>query len=54
MSDSITQVRGLGKSYNIFHEEGKESYTALRDVITNQAKKIFILQKSLRNEMRVD
>lgn len=50
MSDSIIQVRGLGKSYNISHEGGKESYTALRDVITNQSKKIFSFPKSLRNE----
>jgi lipopolysaccharide transport system ATP-binding protein len=50
MSDSIIQVRGLGKSYNISNEKGKESYTALRDVINNQAKKIFSFPKSLRNE----
>jgi lipopolysaccharide transport system ATP-binding protein len=49
MSDSIIQVRGLGKSYNISHEGGKESYTALRDVITNQAKKIFSFPKTLRS-----
>jgi lipopolysaccharide transport system ATP-binding protein len=36
----IIEVRGLSKSYIINHE-GKESYTALRDVITHKAKKIF-------------
>jgi lipopolysaccharide transport system ATP-binding protein len=50
MSDSIIQVYNLGKSYSISHEGGKESYTALRDVLANQAKKIFSFPKSLRNE----
>ena len=50
MSDSIIQVRGIGKSYKISHEGGKESYTALRDVLAKQAKKIFSFPKSLRNE----
>ncbi len=36
----IIEVRGLSKSYIINHE-GKESYTALRDVIAQKAKKIF-------------
>jgi lipopolysaccharide transport system ATP-binding protein len=36
----IIEVRGLSKSYLINHE-GKESYTALRDVIAHKAKKIF-------------
>ena len=36
----IIEVRGLSKSYMINHE-GKESYTALRDVISQKAKKIF-------------
>ena len=48
MSDSIIQVRGLGKSYYISHEGGKESYTALRDVVANQAKKIFSFPKKIR------
>jgi lipopolysaccharide transport system ATP-binding protein len=50
MNDSIIQVRGLCKSYNISHERERESYTALRDVLTNQAKKIFSFPKKLRNE----
>jgi lipopolysaccharide transport system ATP-binding protein len=36
----IIQVRGLSKSYLLNHE-GKERYTALRDVITQKARKIF-------------
>jgi lipopolysaccharide transport system ATP-binding protein len=36
----IIEVRGLSKSYIINHE-GKEQYTALRDVIARKAKKIF-------------
>ena len=37
---SIIQVNNLSKSYTISHE-GKERYTALRDVIAKKAKKIF-------------
>lgn len=37
---SIIQVSNLSKSYTITHE-GRESYTALRDVVANKAKKIF-------------
>lgn len=37
---SIIQVKNLSKSYIISHE-GTESYTALRDVVTRKAKKIF-------------
>ncbi len=44
---SIIQVRNLSKSYIITHE-GKESYTALRDVVTRKAKKIFSFPKSIR------
>ncbi len=36
----IIEVRGLSKSY-ILNHEGKESYTALRDVIAQKTKKIF-------------
>jgi lipopolysaccharide transport system ATP-binding protein len=50
MSSPIIQVRDLGKSYNISYEGGKESYTALRDVVANKAKKIFSFPKSFRNE----
>jgi lipopolysaccharide transport system ATP-binding protein len=52
MSDSIIQVRDLSKCYIISHEGGKESYTALRDVVTNQAKKIFSFPKNLRAEAK--
>jgi lipopolysaccharide transport system ATP-binding protein len=37
---SIIQVINLSKSYTITHE-GRERYTALRDVVTQKAKKIF-------------
>jgi lipopolysaccharide transport system ATP-binding protein len=40
MSNSIIQVRDLSKSYTISHE-GRERYTALRDVMAQKAKKIF-------------
>ncbi len=37
MSDSIIKVEGLGKKYVISHQ-GREQYTALRDVISRKAK----------------
>ncbi len=40
MSNSIIEVKDLSKSFIISHE-GRERYTALRDVITQKAKKIF-------------
>jgi lipopolysaccharide transport system ATP-binding protein len=40
MSGSIIQVTNLSKSYTISHE-GRQSYTALRDVMAQKAKKIF-------------
>jgi len=39
MIDSVIKVEGLGKKYSISHE-GRESYTALRDVISRKAKRI--------------
>ena len=44
---AIIQVYNLSKSYVITHE-GKESYTALRDVMARKAKKIFSFPKLLR------
>ena len=44
---SIIEVRRLSKSYIISHE-GRESYTALRDVMARKAKKIFSFPKSLQ------
>ncbi len=41
MSNSIIQVTNLSKSYTITHE-GRESYTALRDVMAQKAKKISV------------
>lgn len=46
MSKPIIEVNNLSKSYIISHE-GKERYTALRDVMAQKAKKIFSFPKSL-------
>ncbi len=43
---SIIQVSNLSKSYMITHE-GRENYTALRDVIARKTKKIFSFAKPL-------
>src|SRR5438045_8656085 len=40
MSDTIISVENLGKRYSLRHQTG-ESYTALRDVITNKARSFF-------------
>ena len=44
MSEAIINVIGLGKKYIISHEQ-RESYTALRDVISRNAKRIAARQK---------
>ncbi|MBK8519186.1 MAG: ABC transporter ATP-binding protein [Saprospiraceae bacterium] len=44
MSYPIIKVENLSKSYMISHE-GKESYTALRDVIANKTKNLFNFNK---------
>ena len=46
---SIIQVQNLSKSYTISHE-GKESYTALRDVMARKAKKLFSFPTALKKE----
>ena len=46
MSNSIIEVNNLSKSYTISHE-GRERYTALRDVMAQKAKKLFSFPKSL-------
>ena len=46
MSNSIIEVNNLSKSYTISHE-GRERYTALRDVVAQKAKKIFSFPKSM-------
>lgn len=46
MANSIIEVNNLSKSYTISHE-GKERYTALRDVMAQKAKKLFSFPKSL-------
>ena len=45
MSNSIIEVNNLSKSYSISHE-GRERYTALRDVMAQKAKKIFSFPRS--------
>ena len=45
MSHSIIEVTNLSKSYTISHE-GRERYTALRDVMAQKAKKIFSFPSS--------
>lgn len=49
---SIIQVSNLSKSYTISHE-GKEKYTALRDVMSHKAKKIFSFPTRLKTEKRL-
>lgn len=46
MSQPIIEVSKLSKSYIISHE-GRERYTALRDVVAQKAKKIFSFPKSM-------
>jgi lipopolysaccharide transport system ATP-binding protein len=46
---AIIKVENLGKKYIIDHEE-RERYTALRDVIAKNAKKIFFFPKWLKND----
>lgn len=46
MSNPIIEVNNLSKSYTISHE-GRERYTALRDVVAQKAKKIFSFPRSL-------
>jgi lipopolysaccharide transport system ATP-binding protein len=45
MSEPIVKVEGVGKKFIISHE-GRESYTALRDVISRKAKNISGLHKA--------
>src|SRR5829696_4162045 len=49
---SIIEVQGLSKSYTISHE-GKEKYTALRDVMAHKAKKIFSFPSRIKTDNRV-
>ncbi len=49
---SIIQVDKISKCYSITHE-GRQSYTALRDVVAKKAKKIFSFPKSLIGESTV-
>ncbi len=47
MPNPIIQVSNLSKSYTISHE-GKERYTALRDVMAQKVKKIFSFPSAMR------
>lgn len=49
MSDIIIKAENVGKKYVIAHET-KESYTALRDVISRKAKRIFSKSASPKNK----
>lgn len=40
MSDIVIKVENLSKSYLIYHQTGKR-YTALRDVLANDAKDLW-------------
>jgi lipopolysaccharide transport system ATP-binding protein len=46
MSNSIIKVENLSKSYIISHEGQQQGYSAMRDVITQKAKKIFSFSQS--------
>ena len=41
MSDAIIQVENLGKRYQIKHQAERQRYTALRDVIAENARRLF-------------
>jgi lipopolysaccharide transport system ATP-binding protein len=47
MPDPIIKVENLSKSYIISHQ-GKEQYSALRDVVTEKVKKIFSFSSKLK------
>ena len=46
MSDAIISVENLGKKYRIAHQAERQRYTALRDVITEKAKRFFSRSQS--------
>jgi len=41
MSDAIITVENLGKCYRLQHQQERQRYVALRDVITNKVKSLF-------------
>lgn len=49
----IIKVTNLSKSY-ILNHEGTERYTALRDVVTNKAKKLFSFPKNLSTNKQLN
>ncbi len=46
MSDNIISVENLGKCYRIQHQQQRQRYTALRDVIAERVKRLFRNRKS--------
>lgn len=50
MSNVIIKVENLSKSYIINHLGQQQGYTAMRDVISNKAKKIFSFQQKLQTK----
>ena len=46
MSDFAIKVEGLGKNYLLRHQAAGRRYVALRDVIAEQAKKLFLNRKA--------
>src|SRR5437773_5133551 len=40
MSDSVIQVENLGKKYRIHHQQERQRYVALRDVLADKAKSV--------------
>ena len=55
MSDAIITCEGLGKSYLIGHTGRRESYTALRDVIANQARHLWQrTRRAMRGQTSVE
>ena len=51
MSDTVIKVENLSKRYTIRHQK-RESYTALRDVLTNKARTVGKRMLSALNPLR--
>src|SRR5271166_2577864 len=48
MSDWIIKVENLGKRYRLRHQQARQRYVALRDVITDRFKRLFSAPRSGR------
>lgn len=53
MEDSIIQVENLGKKYRIQHQQERQKYTALRDVIAHKCKSLFQRNDHAQNGQHV-